>query len=61
MGQEKAEAKPKVQAAVGDKTVSILQPYAKGIYAFGHNFGRGGDILYIRRLYTVQTFGKACR
>lgn len=41
-----AEAKPKVQAAVGDKTVSILQPYAKGIYAFGHNFGRGGDILY---------------
>ncbi|MFS0556702.1 iron-hydroxamate ABC transporter substrate-binding protein [Brevibacillus sp. 179-C9.3 HS] len=41
-----AEAKPKVQAAVGDQTVSILQPYAKGIYAFGHNFGRGGDILY---------------
>lgn len=41
-----AEAKPKVQAAVGDKTVSILQPYAKGIYAFGHNFGRGGEIIY---------------
>lgn len=41
-----ADAKPKVQAAVGDKTVSILQPYAKGIYAFGHNFGRGGEIIY---------------
>lgn len=44
--QKIAEVKPQVQAAVGDKTVSILQPYAKGIYAFGHNFGRGGDILY---------------
>lgn len=41
-----AEVKPEVEAAVGDKTVSILQPYAKGIYAFGHNFARGGDILY---------------
>lgn len=41
-----AEAKPKVEAAVGDKTVSILQPYAKGIYAFGHNYGRGGEIIY---------------
>ncbi|MFB5763202.1 iron-hydroxamate ABC transporter substrate-binding protein [Paenibacillus medicaginis] len=44
--QKIAAVKPQVQAAVGDKTVSILQPYAKGIYAFGHNFGRGGDILY---------------
>ncbi len=41
-----AELKPKVQAAVGNKTVSILQPYAKGIYAFGHNYGRGGEIIY---------------
>jgi iron complex transport system substrate-binding protein len=41
-----AEMKPKVQAAVGNKTVSILQPYAKGIYAFGHNYGRGGEIIY---------------
>ncbi|ELK41749.1 iron-hydroxamate ABC transporter substrate-binding protein [Brevibacillus agri] len=41
-----AELKPKVQAAVGDKTVAILQPYAKGIYAFGHNYGRGGEIIY---------------
>ncbi|HBZ81536.1 MULTISPECIES: iron-hydroxamate ABC transporter substrate-binding protein [unclassified Brevibacillus] len=41
-----ADLKPKVQAAVGDKTVAILQPYAKGIYAFGHNFSRGGEIIY---------------
>ncbi|GGK30923.1 iron(3+)-hydroxamate-binding protein FhuD [Caldalkalibacillus thermarum] len=40
------EYKPRVQEAVGDQTVSILQPYAKGIYAFGHNFGRGGEIIY---------------
>ncbi|MFF2480650.1 ABC transporter substrate-binding protein [Paenibacillus sp. NPDC058071] len=41
-----ADNKPKVEAAVGDKTVSILQPSAKGIYAFGHNYGRGGEIIY---------------
>jgi len=35
-----------VKAAVGDGTVSVLQPYAKGIYAFGHNFARGGEIIY---------------
>ncbi len=40
------EAKPKVQAAVGDKTISILQPYAKGIYAMGDTYGRGGEIIY---------------
>ena len=39
--QKIAGYKPKVEAAVGDKTVSILQPYSKGIYAFGHNYGRG--------------------
>lgn len=44
--QKIKEATPKVKAAVGDKTVSILQPYAKGIYAFGHNYGRGGEIIY---------------
>ncbi|MFM9278025.1 iron-hydroxamate ABC transporter substrate-binding protein [Paenibacillus jiagnxiensis] len=44
--QKIAEVKPQVQAAIGDKTVSIIQPYAKGIYAFGHNYGRGGDIIY---------------
>lgn len=41
-----AELKPQVQAAVGDKTVSILNPYAKGLFVFGHNYGRGGEILY---------------
>ncbi|GGN92632.1 iron-hydroxamate ABC transporter substrate-binding protein [Saccharibacillus kuerlensis] len=41
-----AELKPEVQAAVGDKTVSILQPYDKGIYVMGDTFGRGGEILY---------------
>lgn len=41
-----AELKPQVQAAVGNKTVSILNPYAKGLFVFGHNYGRGGEILY---------------
>lgn len=40
------ELKPKVQEAVGDRTVSILNPYAKGLYVFGHNYGRGGEIIY---------------
>ncbi|QAY68590.1 iron(3+)-hydroxamate-binding protein fhuD [Paenibacillus protaetiae] len=40
------DLKPKVQAAVGDKTVSILNPYAKGLYAFGTFYGRGGEIIY---------------
>ncbi|UFJ39444.1 iron-hydroxamate ABC transporter substrate-binding protein [Brevibacillus humidisoli] len=42
-----AEQKQKVTAAVGDQTVSILSPYAKGIYAYGHNYARGGEILYL--------------
>ncbi|KQO18364.1 AraC family transcriptional regulator [Paenibacillus sp. Leaf72] len=41
-----AEVKPKITEVVGDKTVSILQPYAKGIYAWGNKGGRGGEILY---------------
>ncbi|MHA6480525.1 ABC transporter substrate-binding protein [Paenibacillus sp. strain BS8-2] len=41
-----SELKPQVQAAVGDKTVSILNPYSKGLYVFGHNYGRGGEIIY---------------
>ncbi|WP_246329022.1 iron-hydroxamate ABC transporter substrate-binding protein [Brevibacillus halotolerans] len=41
-----AEAKPRVKAVVGDKTVSILNPYSKGIYVFGSNFSRGGEVLY---------------
>ncbi|MEJ8303342.1 AraC family transcriptional regulator [Saccharibacillus sacchari] len=41
-----AEVKPKIRAVVGERTVSILQPYAKGIYAWGNKGGRGGEILY---------------
>ncbi|MBO7742982.1 iron-hydroxamate ABC transporter substrate-binding protein [Paenibacillus sp. MWE-103] len=41
-----AELKPRIQDAVGGKTVSILNPYAKGLYVFGHNYGRGGEIIY---------------
>ncbi|QGQ94399.1 iron(3+)-hydroxamate-binding protein fhuD [Paenibacillus psychroresistens] len=41
-----ADYLPKIQDVVGDKTVSILQPFAKGIYAFGDNYARGGEILY---------------
>ncbi len=41
-----AEAKPKVQAAVGDKTISIIQPFAKGVYVMGDSYGRGGEIIY---------------
>ncbi|GGG64506.1 AraC family transcriptional regulator [Paenibacillus radicis (ex Gao et al. 2016)] len=41
-----AELKPKIEAVVGDKTVSILQPYAKGIYAWGNKGGRGGEIIH---------------
>lgn len=41
-----ADNEPKVKAAVGDQTVSILQPYSKGVYAFGHNYARGGEIIY---------------
>ncbi|NBD26619.1 ABC transporter substrate-binding protein [Paenibacillus sp. T1] len=40
------ELKPQVQKAVGNKTVSIINPYAKGLYVFGHNYGRGGEIIY---------------
>ncbi|CAK4833580.1 unnamed protein product [Aphanomyces euteiches] len=40
------EYKPQIVNVVGDKTVSILQPYAKGIYAFGDFYARGGEILY---------------
>ncbi|MNW58710.1 Iron(3+)-hydroxamate-binding protein FhuD precursor [compost metagenome] len=31
---------------MGDRTVSILNPYAKGLFVFGHNYGRGGEIIY---------------
>ncbi|MCZ0704169.1 iron complex transport system substrate-binding protein [Natronobacillus azotifigens] len=41
-----AEWKPKIKEMVGDQTVSILSPFSKGIYAFGHSYGRGGEIIY---------------
>ncbi|GGE26759.1 iron(3+)-hydroxamate-binding protein FhuD [Pullulanibacillus camelliae] len=41
-----AKDKPIVQKHLNGKTVSIIQPYAKGMYIFGDNYGRGGDILY---------------
>lgn len=41
-----AELKPRIEAAMGDRTVSILNPYDKGLYVFGHNYGRGGEIIY---------------
>ncbi|WP_172193800.1 ABC transporter substrate-binding protein [Saccharibacillus qingshengii] len=41
-----AELKPQVVEAVGDRTVSILNPFSKGLYVFGHNYGRGGEIIY---------------
>lgn len=41
-----AEVKPKIVEVVGDKTVSILQPFAKGIYAWGNKGGRGGEIIH---------------
>ncbi|WP_424766503.1 iron-hydroxamate ABC transporter substrate-binding protein [Paenibacillus sp. sgz302251] len=41
-----AEAKPKLQESVGDKTISIIQTDGKNVYVFGDKFGRGGEILY---------------
>ncbi|MBQ4816518.1 iron-hydroxamate ABC transporter substrate-binding protein [Bacillus pumilus] len=41
-----AELKPKVTKAVGNKTVSIVSPFDKGIYIFGNTFARGGEIIY---------------
>ncbi|MEK3984760.1 ABC transporter substrate-binding protein [Paenibacillus sp. FSL K6-3166] len=41
-----SELKPKVVAAVGDRTVSILNPYSGGLFVFGHSYGRGGEIIY---------------
>lgn len=41
-----AANKQKVVDAVGDKTVSLIQPYAKGIYIYGDSYARGGEIIY---------------
>ncbi|MFN2745337.1 MULTISPECIES: iron-hydroxamate ABC transporter substrate-binding protein [Bacillus] len=39
-------AKAKVQKAIGNKTVSIMQTNGKEIYVYGDKFGRGGRIVY---------------
>jgi len=41
-----AEYKPRIQEKMGEKTVSILGVSDKMVYAYGANFGRGGEILY---------------
>lgn len=41
-----AELKPIVHKEVGNKTVSLLGLTSKEIYAYGHNYGRGGEIIY---------------
>ncbi|VEI06090.1 ABC transporter substrate-binding protein [Kurthia zopfii] len=41
-----AKYKPQVQKAVGDQTISILGVGDKEAYAYGNNFGRGGEIIY---------------
>ncbi|WP_168121854.1 ABC transporter substrate-binding protein [Paenibacillus sp. HB172176] len=38
--------KPQVEAAVKDRTFSIMYPSAKGVYIFREGYGRGTEILY---------------
>jgi iron complex transport system substrate-binding protein len=38
--------KERVQAAVGNRTVSIMESFSKGVYVFGANFARGGEVIY---------------
>ncbi len=38
--------KEKVQEALNGKTVSIMETFSKGVYVFGDNFGRGGEVIY---------------
>ena len=40
------EVRTEINDAVGDQTVSIVQPFAKEIHAFGDSFGRGGEVIY---------------
>lgn len=40
------ELKPAVQEAVGEQTISILQPAESDVYLYGNGWGRGGEILY---------------
>lgn len=44
---EQVEAlKPEVQEAVGEDTISILQPTDSDVYLYGSGWGRGGEIMY---------------
>lgn len=58
-----AAAKSKIQKAVGDKTVSIMQTNGKEIFVFGDQFGRGGSIIYqdLGLTATKLTKGKSNR
>ncbi|MBM7838680.1 iron complex transport system substrate-binding protein [Alkalihalobacillus xiaoxiensis] len=40
------ELKPAVQEAVGEQTISILQPNESDVVLYGNGWGRGGEILY---------------
>lgn len=40
------ELKPDVQTAVGNRTISILQPTESDVYLYGNGWGRGGEIMY---------------
>ncbi|WP_167577436.1 iron-hydroxamate ABC transporter substrate-binding protein [Ammoniphilus sp. YIM 78166] len=44
--QKVEESKGKVQEAIGDQTVSIMETFSKGVYVFGANFARGGEVIY---------------
>lgn len=35
-----------VEESVGDRTISLIQPFEKGVYVFGNTFARGGEIIY---------------
>jgi len=45
--KQTAEAKTKVQAAIGtDATATVLETFGKELYVYGNNWGRGTEIIY---------------
>lgn len=44
--QTVAENKVIVSEAMGDKTVTIMESFSKGVYVFGASFARGGEVIY---------------
>lgn len=40
------ENRASVEESVGDRTISLIQPFEKGVYVFGNTFARGGEIIY---------------